>query len=195
MTSVRERVFPLAHVGFTVAAVELARRVPRFAAVARWPWVAVAVGAMLPDALDKPLGHGILDWGAGRLFGHSIAFVALLVLTAVALDRRGSRRAAAAVAALAFGSAAHLALDGIWRSPEVMLWPLLGPIPHGDFQPAQWVAILLSDRFIQVTEAAGAVAVAWSARAEWTRRFGSVRRVPVTGAPEARVAAREPRAR
>lgn len=176
--------FPLGHVGLTLAAAEAARRTRAFAWLARVPVAWLAVGAMLPDAVDKPLGHGLLDWGAGRLFGHSLLFVLLLAaLAAVAWQR--SPRWGPIVVALALGSATHLVFDLIWRQPAVVLWPFLGPIPKGDFRPIQWVAMLFTDPFVRTTEVLGAGGLAWSLREEWRRRVPRRRIVPTEPAAPA----------
>ncbi|MGC9515687.1 metal-dependent hydrolase, partial [Methanocrinis sp.] len=83
----------------------------------------VAIGSILPDLIDKPLG--LLIYGSmatGRIFAHTLLFLLLLVAIAAILKSR-------AIGSLAFGVLAHQALDSIWRTPEIFLWPLLGGFP------------------------------------------------------------------
>ena len=84
----------------------------------------VMLGSMLPDLIDKPLGHFILrdTLNNGRIYGHTLAFaLALLVFSLVAL-----RIGKAGPVVVWLGLMAHLALDGMWQSPDTLLWPLYG---------------------------------------------------------------------
>lgn len=155
--------FLLGHAGLTVGLVEaLRRRVPWMGAV---DYRVVVVGALLPDLIDKPLGHLILDMGTGRLWGHTL-LACLLAWTAWgALARRGTTLAPGALVAgaLAVGITSHLAFDLLWDAPRVLLWPLLGwGMPHGDHSGfADWWDALLHSPFVQVTEVAGLLAGLW----------------------------------
>ena len=103
-----------AHVGLTLASARFLHQVNL---------AALALGSMLPDIIDKPLG--LIVFGSpnmGRTIGHTLLF--LLVLTALALYTRDIR-----LASLTWGVLAHLILDGMWNSPETLLWPLFGPFP------------------------------------------------------------------
>jgi len=154
-------VFPLGHVGLTVALARLAGdRVPALSAAPLW---ALALGALLPDVLDKPLGHAILDLGNGRILFHTVLFALVVLAAALAISR--ARPAAAPVAlALALGCGTHLLFDRMWEDPQALLWPLLGTeFAHRGFEPAGWIAMLLADAYTQGTEAAGAAALTWVA--------------------------------
>lgn len=123
--------FPLGHVGIGM------RMLPaRLREGLPWRWL--ALGCLLPDAIDKPvyiavrlarrLGpvHFELLRGS-RLFGHTLFLVALLFASAALV---GSVR----MRALAWGAATHLVLDLVpdlasgalvqWRF--WLLWPLFG---------------------------------------------------------------------
>ena len=78
------------------------------------------VGSLLPDIIDKPIGLLVFPdlFGTGRLFCHTLLFCLLL--------------------ALSYGSAMHLVLDGMWRSPETLLWPAMGLILRGETHD-QWL--------------------------------------------------------
>lgn len=83
----------------------------------------VAIGAILPDIIDKPLGEIIYGTpNMGRIFAHTLLF--LLLLAAVACYTRDVR-----IASLCGGVLIHLLLDFMWLTPAVLLWPLLGPFP------------------------------------------------------------------
>ena len=83
----------------------------------------LALGSMLPDIVDKPLG--LLLFGSpnmGRTFAHTLLF--LIILAAVSLRQRDIR-----LASLSWGVLVHLILDSMWSSPVTLLWPLLGGFP------------------------------------------------------------------
>ena len=103
-----------AHLGLTLAAGRLMR----------WVDLAfLALGSMLPDIIDKPLG--ILVFGTaeqGRTFSHTLLF--LMVLATLAIYLKNVRLAPVSVGVLA-----HLMLDSMWKSPAILFWPLLGNFP------------------------------------------------------------------
>ncbi len=87
---------------------------------------AAALGGLLPDLVDKPVGHillaGSLDYG--RLLVHDLFAVLILALLGfLLLHRRGSL----ALLAVAGGVLLHQLLDAMWLHPENWLFPLLGP--------------------------------------------------------------------
>ena len=98
----------------------------------------LAVGSMLPDIIDKPLGFMIFGtMNHGRIFAHTLLF--LLVLAALAVSIRDIR-----LASLGAGVLIHLALDLMWNSPVILLWPLLGSFPPADYIDAlSYVQMLL----------------------------------------------------
>lgn len=140
----------------------------------RW----LAVGALLPDIVDKPIGS--IFWNdvfhAHRLFAHAlVAPVAGLVLV-LAVTRRGTASRKAAIA-LVLGWFVHLFLDGVWVSPEGFLWPLFGvdfPRTAGS-EFGTLLADLISNPLVWVGEAVGAgyLVYLWRTR---LRQEGSVRR-------------------
>ena len=83
----------------------------------------VALGAWLPDIIDKPLGWWILDDPSyEHSFAHSLLFVWILTLPGLIFARRSDRR----LLSLAFGDAMHVLCDPVMRAPEVFFWPLYG---------------------------------------------------------------------
>ena len=101
-----------------------------------------ALGAVLPDLIDKPLGHIILAGTVnyGRLYFHGLTVLSLFVIAGLLLYRYRHRIGLLVVAA---GMASHQVLDGMWYNPVAWLWPFLGPIP-GHHYPENyfWEAIL-----------------------------------------------------
>jgi len=84
----------------------------------------LALGSMLPDIIDKPLG--LIAFGSpnmGRTFAHTLLF--LLLLAALSFYTRDVR-----LNSLSWGVLIHLALDSMWNSPVILLWPLLGTFPE-----------------------------------------------------------------
>ncbi len=103
-----------AHLGLALAA---------FHFVKRADLTFVAIGSLLPDIIDKPLGAIVFGTPAmGRTFAHTLLF--LLILAAFAAYTRDIR-----LASLSGGVLTHLILDSMWNSPVTLLWPLLGGFP------------------------------------------------------------------
>jgi len=141
------------HLGATLLAVRYVYRDPRMDL--RW----IALGALLPDLIDKPIGSLFFHdtFGTHRLVAHAIVFpvVALFVVLA-ATRRRGRRKPAVAVV---IGSLFHLVLDGAWADPEAFWWPLLGwEFPRrADSALLPLLGNMLSDPLVWAGEIAGAV--------------------------------------
>lgn len=160
----------------------------------------VILGSILPDLIDKPLGVFILadEVGSARSFAHSLLFVVLLLAAALAWWRT----AGPALSCLALGSAAHLALDRLWRDPETLLWPLLRLRPvREDVSdwPRQMLEYLFTQPYVYISEGVGTVVVAalvisLAARRDlgWFALSGRMSR-RVEGLPGFRLAAREER--
>ncbi len=84
-----------------------------------------ALGALLPDLLDKPLGHLLLRETVdfGRIYCHTLLFcLAFVVLGIVMLQWRRSF----AVLVLSMGIVSHLLLDSMWTLPVTLFYPFLG---------------------------------------------------------------------
>ncbi len=108
-----------AHLGLALASTRI---------VPRADLLFVAIGSMLPDIIDKPLGEVIYGTpNMGRIFAHTLLF--LILLGAVAVYSDDLR-----MASLFGGAAVHLFLDFMWNSPTILFWPLLG-----DFPPAVYL--------------------------------------------------------
>ena len=170
--------FVLGHVGLTwggsMVLLESVHRLVRLGRSERekgapvddsWPahvdYRLVILGSMVPDLIDKPVGIFILgdQLGNGRVYGHSLAFLLLLLLAA--LVWRG--RIGGSLTQVALGSAAHLAMDRMWREPVTLLWPLRGwALERQDVSGwvGQMVEQMFSDPYTYVSEALGAMVIA-----------------------------------
>lgn len=140
-------VFLLGHLGLTLL---VARLVAPFTGTGeRFPLGFLLVGALLPDLIDKPLGHALLGWDNGRLWAHTLLFASLIVALALA---RASRR----LGALGLGTVCHQLLDQAWQDPTSWLWPMAGPFPREVSAGVHdWIAAILSEPFLWATEVAG----------------------------------------
>jgi len=157
-----------AHLGLTLIAARFLRWIdPRF----------LAVGALLPDIIDKPLGLLIYgSMGHGRIFAHTLLFLSILTATSLALrDQRA--------ASLSIGVLSHLLLDTIWLSPAILLWPLLGPFPPADsLDTLSYIEMLLMglrDPEILLPECAGFIYLIYILRPEMRRLRGPAQ-IPTT---------------
>lgn len=85
----------------------------------------LAIGALLPDLIDKPLGRVIFasTFNNGRIIGHTLFFSLILFIIGLYLY---DKRANITVLSLATGSFFHLIEDAIWKSPRTLFWPIFG---------------------------------------------------------------------
>lgn len=101
------------------------------------------MGALLPDLIDKPLGHLIFreQIANGRIFAHTLLFFLLLFILGLWLYRRKQK---SWLITLAMADLGHLILDDIWNAPATMFWPLLGwQFPWLEIELLQLVLSLL----------------------------------------------------
>jgi hypothetical protein len=85
----------------------------------------LAIGAILPDLIDKPVGEVIFasTFSSGRIMGHTLLFSLLLFLIGLYVYEK--RRDLWGLS-LASGSFLHLFEDQIESNPQNFFWPLLG---------------------------------------------------------------------
>ncbi len=146
------------HVGATVWLFRLVFRDP--AADLRF----LAFGAVLPDIIEWAGGWSVLASGSDstRLLGHSLAFVAALMITTLIATGRGtgSRRLALLVLV---GTILHLALDVRWLIPDLLFWPALGiDLPPGiKTDWAGFPSSFLNQPLAILGEVVGLVYLAW----------------------------------
>ena len=92
-----------------------------------------AIGAIIPDLLDKPVGHILFaeTLDSGRLFGHGLLFVFILLAAGIISYRR---RNSFVILAVAAGVFSHQILDAMWAMPVTWYFPLLGP-----YEPQEYI--------------------------------------------------------
>jgi inner membrane protein len=130
----------------------------------------LALGSMLPDIIDKPVG--IFLFGEGRVFTHSLLVTLLVLITGLYLFLNYRKKALLAVA---LGMAGHLVLDSMWTNPRVFLWPWYGwgfPAGVRASYLSAWLNSLIHVPGVYVPEAIGllvlvVMAAALSARREF----------------------------
>ncbi len=118
----------------------------------------ILLGALLPDLVDKPLGHILLPGvlANGRTFLHTLLFLVITILAALIVYRQ--KRAVWGFY-IAFGVLMHLIMDAIWCDPVTFFWPL-----YGAFQKypgiserilEKWIRTLLDEPCVYISEATG----------------------------------------
>ena len=91
----------------------------------------LALGALLPDLVDLPLGTLVLAerYSSGELWSHTLLAPSLVVVFALVFFRHGVWRRR--LIAVAVGMFFHLLADGMWTSTATFLWPFAGDFPSG----------------------------------------------------------------
>ena len=121
----------------------------------RW-WLPLTLLCALPVGLL--LLPGV--FGTGRLFCHSLVFPLVLAIAGTWLYHAGRNKH---LLVLAYGAGMHLALDAMWRTPSILLWPFAGPLPRGAGTAEDWMTrileTLLTDPTAYLPEIAGAILV------------------------------------
>lgn len=109
----------------------------------------LAIGAILPDLIDKPAGELIFasTFANGRIIGHTLLFSLLLFLTGLYLyEKRRDIRALS----LTSGSFLHLFEDQMLAHPQTFFWPLLGwgfPRSSRDYIGLEHLMRMLAESF------------------------------------------------
>jgi hypothetical protein len=96
----------------------------------------IALGALLPDLIDKPIGRILLGESVanGRLFGHTLLFVLILVTIGFFLKNHRNE-----IFCLSFATFLHLCEDRMWQMPVTLLYPLYGfAFPKGAVIGENW---------------------------------------------------------
>jgi inner membrane protein len=126
----------------------------------------VIIGSLLPDIIDKPIGHYFFydKYGNGYLYGHTLLFVLLLAVAGYLtylISKKGF------ILMLAFGTLAHLVLDLTSLPRRVLLWPLFGFTFVKGYSPPffEWLLGLVFELFrrpwIGLPELIGAIITVW----------------------------------
>ncbi len=109
----------------------------------------LAIGSLLPDLVDKPLGRVIFASSVanGRVIGHTLLFSVLLLLIGFYLYEK---RRDIKVIALATGSFFHIFEDQMWAQPRTFFWPVYGlsfPKDHTDYTGLEYLLKMLEKSF------------------------------------------------
>jgi inner membrane protein len=122
------------------------------------------LGSILPDLIDKPLGHFFFSQyfgGNGRLYSHSLLF--LVLITAIGLYLYASKKKGWLLA-VGSGVFMHLILDYFWQSLVTSFWPLLGTAFPAE-PPGDWLSGLLKEMVtvpsVYIPEIIGFIILAW----------------------------------
>ena len=122
--------FPLAHLGIPLIPIIIAER-------RDIDFRLLALGALLPDIIDKPLGHLILSENNGRIIAHTLIFAIFAVALAIHYRK---------LLPLSYGIVFHGILDTTFTDPQGTLWPFTGPFRATDFHLVYWF-----DSFLEPT--------------------------------------------
>jgi membrane-bound metal-dependent hydrolase YbcI (DUF457 family) len=109
----------------------------------------LAIGALLPDLIDKPLGRVIFasTFENGRIIGHTLLLSFVLFLIGLYLY---NKKRDIKVLSLASGSFFHLVEDQMWAKPATLFWPFLGlsfPRDHSDYTGIEYLSNMLEKSF------------------------------------------------
>ena len=87
-----------------------------------------AIGSVLPDLVDKGLGHIVFSSSLdnGRIFFHSLVIVLLLALVGLIV---WNYYRSFAFLVVGLGVLLHQVVDMMWKQPVTWYYPLLGPYP------------------------------------------------------------------
>lgn len=114
----------------------------------------VVLFAILPDIIDKTIGH-IVFYGQlnnGRLFSHTLVFLIIFILIFSLVIR--SRWWV-----YSFPIITHQVFDHLWTDPETWFWPYYGwGFNAFDIDIwAHWFEALVSDPYIYISEILGII--------------------------------------
>ncbi len=104
----------------------------------------VVIGSMLPDIIDKPIGHLIFADALsnyGRIYAHSMLFFAILLVVGLYRYHHSGKLG---FLILSLCSGFHLILDKMWYFTQTLFWPLKGwGFPESDFVDLfDWISSL-----------------------------------------------------
>ena len=121
------------------------------------------IGSLFPDIIDKPIGvlffRGIFS--EGRLFCHTLLFLALVTIGGLYLYRRRRKNW---LLVLTFGIFTHLILDLMWQEPQTLFWPVFG-FNFGRVDLTNWLGDMLWELFhnpaVYIPETVGVIVAGW----------------------------------
>jgi membrane-bound metal-dependent hydrolase YbcI (DUF457 family) len=116
--------------------------------------LACAIGSLLPDLIDKPVGILLFHQtiGYGRIYCHTLLFAILVIFIGIVVYSR-YKSTGIVIIALATGILSHQLLDTMWLETASWFWPVLGQFTgrsRSDFfwntfwnditNPTEWLA-------------------------------------------------------
>jgi membrane-bound metal-dependent hydrolase YbcI (DUF457 family) len=109
----------------------------------------LAIGALLPDLIDKPLGRVIFasTFENGRIIGHTMLLSFILFLIGLYFY---NKRKDIKVLSLASGSFFHLMGDQMWARPKTLFWPSRGlsfPKDYTDYTGIEYLFKMFKQSF------------------------------------------------
>jgi inner membrane protein len=121
------------------------------------------IGSILPDIIDKPVGHFFFNnvFHNGRIFSHTLLFLLVLLVSGIWLYAWKKKTW---LLTLAFGVLTHLILDQMWMSPRTFYWPLYGwrfPGYNDTNIIGAWLTSLIKYPADYIPEIFGVVIVGW----------------------------------
>ena len=136
--------FVFGHIGITlgIAFVLFQFVLPKLGIKLDINYLFIALGAILPDLIDKPIGRILFSESVanGRLFGHTLLFAFILVTIGFLLNTHRNE-----IFCLAFGTFLHLLEDRLWKTPATLFYPLYGfSFPKGTVTGENWIQYFLS---------------------------------------------------
>lgn len=140
------------------------RKTSMFTSLSRYADIRLLlVGSLLPDIIDKPVGHYFFrdTFNNGRIFSHTLLFLILISAVGFYLYRRHRQ---VWMFTLAAGTFMHLVLDEMWITPATLFWPVLG----FTFEKAEinnWLSNIFRELFsspvVYIPEAIGLAILLW----------------------------------
>ena len=121
------------------------------------------IGSLLPDIIDKPIGHFFFKetFSNGQIFCHTLLFLIVMSLGGVYLYRSRNKTW---LLVLSFGTFTHLILDLVWLTPRTLLWPLYG-FSFERIDLSNWIQdmfyALLTNPMLCIPELVGTAVVIW----------------------------------
>ena len=121
------------------------------------------VGSLLPDIIDKPIGHWLFKeyFSNGRIFSHTLLFFILITILGVFYYKYFSKTW---FLFMSFGVFMHLILDEMWLTPKTLLWPIFG-LEFERINLTNWIGGMwhrfFTDPAVYVPELLGLFIVIW----------------------------------
>lgn len=99
----------------------------------RFDYRLIALGALLPDLIDAPLGHR----GVAHTLVGAVGLLTLVMLATI--NRRPLRKH---LIAIPIGFLAHLVLDAVWANKALFWWPGFGSWGTSDILPPLAIGVV-----------------------------------------------------